>query len=209
MTDKLQQLTQQIYEEGVAKAKEEARKIADAAQEEKKKILRSARQEAEDIIEQARHEAEALKKKTESEVRMAAQKALATLRQDITELISSNVATESSRGIFDDPAFLTKTVEFVLETWASGGCQEQDLLVRLPAEKQKDIEEYFLKKGKEQLDRGLKVEFDPVIGGGFTIGPQDGSYRIGFTDEDFQALIKHFLGPRIKQFLFGGKKEHE
>ena len=36
---------------------------------------------------------------------------------------------------------------------------------------------------------------------------KDGSYRVGFTEEDFQALIEHFLRPRMKTFLFETKKD--
>ena len=115
MTDKLEKLTKQIYDEGIGRAREEAEKIIKAAQEEKKKILRAARQEAEDITDLAKKEAEELKNRVESEMRMATTQSLALLRQKISELISVKVASSSVKEIFDDKDFLKKILEIVMK----------------------------------------------------------------------------------------------
>lgn len=204
MADKLEQLTKQIYEEGVAKAKEEARVILEHTEAEKKKQLRAARQEAEDIVAVARKEAEELRSQMESELRMAAQQSMALLRQKITGLICEKVAQSTVGGIFDDKNFLKKTIEVVMKEWVTSHCQNrQDFYIKLPENVQQDIKEYFFQKGKQELDKGLKIEFDEKIKSGFVIVPKDGSYRIGFTEEDFKSLVQYFLRPRLKQFLFG------
>ena len=203
MTDKLEQLTKQIYEEGVEKARQEAARILAAAEEQKRKTLRAAREEAADVLVVARREAEELKHRVESEVRMASAQSLALLRQKITELICVKTAQASVSGIVDDPDFLKRILETVMKEWVSRGCGSgQDIYLKLPQKMQKEIQEYLFKKGKQVLDTGLKVEFSEDIASGFQITPQDGSYRIGFTEDDFQALILYFLRPRVKQFLF-------
>ena len=203
MTDKLEKLTKQIYEEGIGKAKEEADNIIKAAEAEKKKILRAARIEAEDITNVAKKDADELKNRVASEVRMASSQSLALLRQKITELICVNVAESSSKGLFDNPDFLKNIIEIVMKEWVAGGCKRgQEFYMKLPQKMQTQIQDYFLEKGKKELDKDLKVEFDEKIKSGFVISPKDGSYRIGFTEEDFMALIEYFLRPRIKKFLF-------
>ncbi|MCP4650218.1 MAG: hypothetical protein GY853_09105 [PVC group bacterium] len=203
MTDKLEKLTKQIYDEGIGKAKEEAAKIIQTAEAEKKKILRAARQEAEDITAAARKEAEDLRKRAESEIRMASQQSLSLLRQKITGMISKKVAKSSATGLIDDSEFLKKTVLVIMKEWICGGhSQGQQFYLRLPADMQKNIQEYLLEKGKEELDKGLKIEFDENIKSGFVISPEDGNYRIGFTEADFKSLIDYFLRPRMKEFLF-------
>jgi V/A-type H+-transporting ATPase subunit E len=207
MSDKLEKLTQQIYEEGVAKAKGQARTILEHAEEEKKKLLRAAREEAEDIVAMARREADELRKKVESELRMASVQALALLRQKITELICEKVGKSSVDGIFDDMDFLKKILEVVMKEWVASHCARgQDFYLKLPMQVQKDIKEYFFEKGKKELNSGLRIEFDEQIKSGFVIVPKDGAYRIGFTEDDFKALVQYFLRPRMKKFLFG---EHE
>ncbi len=207
MSDKLEQLTKQIYDEGVAKAKEEARIILEHAEEEKKKVLRAARLEAEDILTVARKEAEDLRAQVESELRMAAQQSMALLRQKITGMICEKVAESTMGGIFDDKNFLKKVTEVVMKEWVTSHCQgTRDFYIKLPENLQQDIKEYFLQKGRQELDKGLKIEFDEKIKSGFVIVPKDGSYRIGFTEDDFKSLVQYFLRPRLKQFLFGARE---
>ena len=208
MSDKLEKLTKQVYDEGIAKAQEEAKKIGEKAEEEKRKTLRSARQEADDIIAVAKKEAEELKHGVESEVRMASAQALATLRQNINELICDNVAADATKGLFDDTEFLKNILEIVMKEWLGTHCQrEQDFYLKLPQELQVKIQDHFLKKGRQELGKGLKIKFDDKIKSGFVITPSDGSYRIGFTEEDFKALIIYFLRPRMKKFLFGTEEK--
>jgi len=204
MTDKLEKLTKQIYDEGIAKANEQADAIIKAAEDEKRKILRAARKESEDIISVAHKESDELKNMVNSELRMATQQSLALLRQKITELVSVKVTNQSVDGSLDDPDFLKKILEIVMKEWMGSGCKQgQDFYLKLPKKVKSDIEKYFFASGKQSMDKGLKIEFDEKIKSGFVITPKDGSYRIGFTEDDFKSLIKYFLRPRMKRFLFG------
>ncbi len=206
MTDKLEKLTKQIYDEGIQKASAEAENIIKAAQEEKRKILRAARVEAQDITDLARKDADELKNRVDSEMRMASQQSLALLRQKITELVCVSVSESSANGLFDDPDFLKNILEIVMKEWIGSGCKRgQDFYLKLPKKVQKDIQEHFFVAGKQELDKGLRIEFDEKVKSGFVISPEDGSYRIGFTEDDFKALIQYFLRPIMRQFLFGDK----
>lgn len=206
MTDKLAQLTQQIYEEGVVKAKEEASKIINAANEEKQQILQAAHKEADRLMAATKKEAAEFTKRTESEARMATHQALTLLRQKITELICAKVATASTKEVSSDTQFLKKMIETILKVWSDSDAHVRDLTLQLPATAQKDMKAFLLKRGKRHLDKGLTVTFDEKIKGGFTISPKDGSYRIGFTDKDFNALIQYFLRPYMRDFLFAADK---
>lgn len=205
MTDKLQRLTDQIYQEGLTRGKQEAQGIIQSAHEEKKNILRAAIDEAEEIKELARKEAQELRENAESEVRMAANQALALTRQKIAELIIAKVARECSSGIFKDPDFLKKAVLTVIKAWDPSEKGEQDIYVRLPEKERKELEDYLACQAQAELKQGLKIVFDEHIRSGFVINAKDDSFRIGFTDEDFEALIKYFLRSRMRDFLFGGK----
>lgn len=204
MTDKLQELTQKLYQDGVEKAKLEAEKILDHAKEEKTRLLRLAREEAEEVLARAHREARELKSKVESEVRMSANQALALTRQQLSELITAKVSGDCARGIFNDPEFLKKCVELIINIWATQKeAGSKEICVRLPEKNRKDLENYLFCESKKELDRGIKIEFDEHIKSGFTISPKDGHYRLGFTDRDFEELIKTFLRPALRTFLFG------
>ena len=46
-------------------------------------------------------------------------------------------------------------------------------------------------------------DFSKKIKGGFSIGPQNGSWYISMSDESFKALISEYLRPVTKKLLFG------
>ena len=70
MENKIQELTDKIYREGVEKGNEEARKLVAQAQEEAKKIVEDARKEAEQIVADARKSADELSENTKSELKL-------------------------------------------------------------------------------------------------------------------------------------------
>ncbi|MFH1692040.1 MAG: hypothetical protein ABIC68_05695 [Candidatus Omnitrophota bacterium] len=205
MTDKLQKLTDQIYQEGVERAKKEAERIIQSAHEEKKSILRAAIDEAEETKELARKEAQDLRANAESEVRMASNQALALTRQKIAELIVAKVASDCSKEVFKDPDFLKKAILTVVQAWGPSQKGLQDIYVRLPEKDRGELENYLACQVQAQLKQGMKIVFDEHIRSGFSINASDDSFRIGFTDEDFEVLIKYFLRSRMKEFLFGEK----
>ena len=55
MENKIQELTDKIYREGVEKGNEEAQRLIANAQEEAKKIIEDARKEAESIVNSSRN----------------------------------------------------------------------------------------------------------------------------------------------------------
>ena len=85
--DKLQELTQRLYDEGLAKGKEEGEALLRKAGAEAEAIVKKAQEEAEAILAKARKEAEDYKVKVEGDVKMAAQQSLQTTRADIENLV--------------------------------------------------------------------------------------------------------------------------
>ena len=91
--DKLQELTQKLYEEGLAKGKQdgEGEALLQKAQSEAEGIVKQAQEEAEAILAKARKDAEDFKVKVEGDVKMAAQQAVQATRTDIENLVVSKV----------------------------------------------------------------------------------------------------------------------
>ena len=74
--DKLQELTQKLYNEGLSKGKEEGEAILAKAQAQAQEIVAKAQEEAKAIIEKAQKEAADYKVKVEGDVKMASTQAL-------------------------------------------------------------------------------------------------------------------------------------
>lgn len=204
MENKLQELTSKIYEEGIARANEEADKIISEAKKEADELRNKSKKEAAQIIENAEKEAGELRKNVESEVKLSARQALATIKQQVTELITAQTTEEPVKDAFKDKDFIKRIIETTIKNWDSGK-ESYDLQLLLPKTDEKELGEYFTKKQKDLLKGKLEIKFEERMNTGFKIGPKDGRFLISFTDEDFDNFFKNYLRPRTTQLLYGGK----
>jgi V/A-type H+-transporting ATPase subunit E len=208
MTDKLQELTSRIYKEGIAKGKEEARRIREAADKEAAEIIDKAKSEAEKIIADAERRAREHNETMTSELRLSSLQALNALKQEISEMIQSEMIRKSTEKAFADQLFMNEVIITMARNWSPDE-NSIDLTAILPAGKEEEVFEYFKSQAKDILDRGLTLKFSDSIQQGFEIGPKDGSYSIGFTGSDFEAFIKEYLRPRMISLLFEEGKDLE
>jgi V/A-type H+-transporting ATPase subunit E len=199
MQSKLQELTEKIYQEGLEKGNEEAKTIVNAAKKEAADIVEAARKEAKEIIDTAKKSAAETKKNTESEIKLTSKQALNALKQQITDVINSKVVGAATGKAFD--ADFTKTiVETTLKNWAKN--QAADLSVLISAQQEKELTSHFNKSVKDLLDKGLEIKSDVAVKSGFQVAPKDGSYKVSFTEEDFNNFFKQYLRPRLTELLF-------
>ena len=209
MESKLQELTNKLYNEGVEKANEEANKIVEDAKKEAEKIKRQAQQEADEIIGNAKKESEDLKKNAKSEINLAAKQTLREVQKQITEMITMGVIKEPVKESLNETQFIKELIETLIKNWSAQSNEQVNLAVTIPENKQKELQDYLEKKAAQQLNAGLKVEISDRMKGGFSIGPADGSYKISFSEEDFQNFFQSYLRPRTVEMLFdqNGKGE--
>ncbi len=206
MENKLQELTEKIYSEGIEKANKEAEEIISKAREDAEKKHREAEKEAEAIIEKAKKEAEELKKNVQSEVQLSARQAINTIKQQITDLITAKSTGKEIKKALDDKNFMQKIIETAIKNWDPKSAKGIDVAVLLPEKDRKELEKYFSTKQKALLEGGLVLNFDDSIESGFKIGPKDGSFMISFTDQDFESFFRHYLRPRTTELLYSDKK---
>lgn len=203
MEQKIQELTNKLYQEGVEKGEAEAKKIISEAQQKANIIISEAKATAEKIIAEAKKQAEELKRNTESEIKLSSMQAISAIKQKIVELINAGVVDEPISKTLSDPATIKELVTLIVQNWKSeqGGAINLELL--LPANNQEELRKTFEKSANDLLKKGITIKFSENIKGGFRIGPIDGSYKISITDEDFKELIKEFLRPKTRNWLFG------
>lgn len=198
MQNKLQELTQQLYDEGLAKGRQEGDRYLEQARLEADKTLSDARERAAQIIEQAQKSAEDMRQKAESDVRLAASQALQTTRRDVENLIIAKVSEQKS---VSDPEFLKEIIRTVASRFTA--TEGPDVSLVLPEALQDKLEPWVKGELSKALGAPVEASFSKKIGGGFTIGPKDGSYFISMTDKTFDALIAEFLRPVTRKLLFG------
>ena len=198
--DKLQELTQKLYNEGLSKGKEEGEAILAKAQAQAQEIVAKAQEEAKAIIEKAQKEAADYKVKVEGDVKMASTQALQATKAGIENLIVTK-AVEPAKDVLGSEAFLKEVITAVAKNFSAQ--ESTDLSLVLPEKLQKSLEPFITAELTKTLGKGVETTFSKKVNAGFKIGPKDGSYFIDLTDEAFQALIGEYLRPATKKILFG------
>ena len=200
MQNKLQELTDKLYEEGLSKGQEEGAKILENARQEAERILDDARREAQRIQSDAEKDAAAFRSKVESDLKMASGQALQATRQDVENLVLAKIADEKVSATLADPDFLKQVILAVATRFSAQ--ESADLSLILPASLQQELEPFVKQELAQALGKPVEASFSKKTVGGFTIAPKDGSYFISLTDETFRSLIAEYLRPVTRKFLF-------
>lgn len=202
MDNRLQELTEKIYREGLEKGNQEADKIISAAKAQAEEIIKKARAEESRILEEAKKASVEMRENTMAELRLSIRQAMNNLRQEMTDLISKKVTSQAVKGISNDSAFIRDILLAVAQNWSPNKTGRIDLVVLLPASREKELREYFFAKASDLLTKGLELKFDENLTSGFEITPADGSFRVSFTDEVFENFLRDYLKPRLMDYLF-------
>ena len=205
MENKLQELTQKLYDEGVGKANIEAEKILAEAKSEAEKLKQNAEKDAQKIVANAEQKSAEIKKNVDAELTLAAKQTIRTVKQQITDMIVSKVIDEPIKKAFDDVKFVKEIIETVVKNWNPQKNEAIDLSVLLPADLEKEFAKFFTDKSEKELNTNLELSFSDSIKGGFKVGPADGSYKISFSEEDFENFFKSYLRPKTIEMLYAGE----
>lgn len=201
MSNKLQELTDRLYNEGLSKGKEEGEILLFKARKEADEIIANARKQAEDIVTEAENRAAQLKEKAESDIKMASEQALMATKKDIENLLVNALCAEETEKVLSEEKFMKEIILAVAQKFSTQ--QSEDISLVLPASLKSMLEPWVSTELKKTLKKEISVDFSKKIKGGFSIGPQNGSWYISMSDESFKALISEYLRPVTKKLLFG------
>ena len=196
-------MTQKLYEEGLSKGRTDADDLVSKAREEAKAIVNEAKVKAESIIHDAHRTAEELKKNTETEVSLASRQTIAALKQQIQTMVAARDLTPAIQEAVKDTDFLKEMILTVARNW--DGCNQSNtsLEVMLPQETSKSVMDEIKAALAKSLNDTIEVKPNANVKSGFKVAPKAGGYYISFTDEDFDALFREYLRPKVTELLFG------
>ena len=199
--DKLQELTQKLYDEGLAKGKQEGEAVLQKAVEEAGSIVKKAQEEAEAILAKARKEADDFKVKVEGDVKMASMQALQATRADIENLVIAKAVDAPVAKALSSEEYIKGIITAVAQKFSAE--EPADLSLVLPESLKAGLEPFVKNELGKLLGKGVDATFSKKLAGGFKIGPKDGGYFVSLTDETFKELIGAYLRPTTKSLLFG------
>ena len=203
MQDKLQELTDRLYNEGLSKGKHDGEELLQKAQAEAEGIIAQAKTEAERIIAQANKEAEELKTKVAADVKMAATQSIAVTKQDIEKMVVTKAATEGVKANMSNAVFVKELITSVVKAFNPQNASPVDLDFILPEALKAEVEPFVKNEIANQFKGEVKVDYSKKMNGGFKVSPKDGGYMLQFTDAEFTQLIANYLRPATKKILFG------
>ena len=194
--EKIQELTEKIYREGVEKGQAEADRIVEEAKQKAEQIVAEAREQAKAIEAQAQKKASELDANTKSELKLYTGQALNALKSEITNVITDKIAKGAAADLAADKNFLGQFAVMLASKWAGNEA------VVLSTSEAESLKEYFSKQAKELLDKGVSINKVNGKDTMLTISPADGSYKVNFGKEEFEAYFKNFLRPQLVDMLF-------
>ena len=201
MQNKLQELTDRLYNEGLSKGKQEGEELLAKAKVQAEEIVAKAQAEAAQIVAAAQKQAEELKTKTASDIKMAAGQSIAATKKDIETLIVGKMTEADVKKALTSAEFVKEIIKAVAAKFTTDG--PADLAVVLPESLKNEVEPFVTKELAKTLGAGVEASFSKKVSGGFRIGPKEGGYFVSFTDETFNELISEYLRPATKKLLFG------
>ncbi len=201
MQNKLQELTDKLYNEGLSKGREEGEALLAKAKSQAADIVAEAEKNAAEIMSRAEKEAEAYKVKVAGDLKMAASQSVQATRKDIEDLVVFKMTGSATEKALSDEAFVKEVIKAVAEKFNAETAMDLNLV--LPETLKSSLEPFIKNELSTILKGQVNASFSKKIAGGFTIGPKDGSYFISLTDETFKELISEYLRPATRKLLFG------
>ena len=194
--EKIQELTEKIFREGVEKGQAEAAVIVEKAKAEAEQIIAEAKRKAIEIESQAKKSAAETENNTKNELKLYTAQSLSALKSEVVNILTATSVAKAVDTLVADKDFLCKFTVALASKWV-----ENEPIVIESADADA-LKEYFAKQAKSVLDKGVTIEKVNGRNALFTIQPEDRSYKVTFGKEEFEDYFKSFLRPQLVQMLF-------
>ncbi len=196
MNTKIQELTDIIYNEGVAKGQAEADQILAQAKEQADKLIADARKEADALVAAAKKESADNAENVRKELKLYAAQAVEALKSEIATVVTDKIVQDAVKGFTADQKAFN---EFILKLAQEWGKNQQIEIKTADADA---LTKYFQANAKALLDKGVKITQVNGRAAEFSIQPADGSYKVNFGAEEFENWFKSILRPQLVETLF-------
>ena len=196
MNTKIQELTDIIYNEGVAKGQAQADQILAQAQEQAQKIVADARKEADALLAASKKESADNAENVRKELKLYAAQAVEALKSEIATVVTDKIVSDSVKGFTADQKAFNEFMLKIAQEWA------KNQQIEIKGAEAEALKKYFTANAKDLLDKGVKITQVNGQAAEFSIQPADGSYKVNFGTEEFMNWFKSILRPQLVETLF-------
>jgi V/A-type H+-transporting ATPase subunit E len=196
MNTKIQELTDIIYNEGVAKGQAQADEILAQAKEQAQKIVADAQKQADSLLAAARKESADNAENVQKELKLYAAQAVEALKSEIATVVTDKIVQDAVKGFTADQKAFNEFMLKIAQEWA------KNQQIEIKAQDADALTKYFMANAKGLLDKGVKITQVNGQAAEFSIQPADGSYKVNFGTEEFMNWFKSILRPQLVETLF-------
>ncbi len=195
MENKIQELTEKIYAEGVEKGNAEAQRLVEEAKAQAAEILKKAEEESAALVAAAEKKAAELDANTRSEIALYGAQSVGALKSEVANIVTDSVVKAAVKEALAGDTMKMLIVK-IAERWSAN---EPIVISTAEAE---ELKAFFAAKAKALLDKGVEIRQVNGLKTSFSIAPADGSYKVNFGEGEFEAYFKAFLRPQMVELLF-------
>lgn len=195
MENKIQELTEKIYAEGVEKGNAEAQRLVEEAKAQAAEILKKAEEESAALVAAAEKKAAELDANTRSEIALYGVQSVGALKSEVANIVTDSVVKAAVKEALAGDTMKMLIVK-IAERWSAN-----EAIVISTAEAE-ELKAFFAAKAKALLDKGVEIRQVNGLKTSFSIAPADGSYKVNFGEGEFEAYFKAFLRPQMVELLF-------
>ena len=203
MQNKLQELTDRLYNEGLSKGKKDAEEMLSKAQGQAEAIVAEAQAKAEKMISDAEKRVAELETKSQNDLKTASRQAITALKQEIENAVLAKSTSLQVSKALNETEFLQKVISTIVKAFNPDSSSAMPLELILSEDMKKDMDTFLKEELGKSLGAELNIRYEKMKSKGFKIGPKGESYIISFTDNDFERLIADYLRPKTREILFG------
>ena len=198
MEIQLQELIDEIKQNGVEAAEAEAKSIVDAAKAEAQKIVSDAKAKADKLLADAKAENEKIVKSGEDAIRQAGRNLLISFRESVTRELKA-IVRDNVESVYSSASF-SELVIHTVEAWAKNPDTE-DISVILNEDDLKAIEKTLLSSLRERMAKGVTLKANDNFDGGFRVSVNgDGAYY-DYSADAVVEMLSNYLSPRVSELL--------
>lgn len=155
MDNKLKELTDKLYGEGLEKGRAEAERLVADAEAKAAKIVAEAEEKAAQIVRKAEEKAADVEKNSITEIALAGKQAVAKIKNEIADLVIAKSTDEALKGAALDADFIKSMLLEVAKNWNGAG-SKTELKALLPEAAEKEFAARFGASAGELLAAGYR-----------------------------------------------------
>lgn len=198
MEIQLQELINQIKQDGVAAAEAEAKNIIDAAKAEAEKIVKDAQKKADEILDNGKRENQRVVRSGEDAIRQAGRNLLLSFRESVGRELGVILNKQVSK-LYSSDAFANLIVKTV-EEWAKKP-EVDSITLLLTADDLNHLEDALLAEMKARLLTGVTLKASDSFDGGFRIAVNNGNAYYDYSADAVVEMLATYLSPQITRLL--------